>query len=320
MKRRNHLRAGETIKTQKGVSFRMKNFLKSLPKHFTTAVKNLVRHTAMSFSSASAVTVTLIMMACFMLLAGNISGFTSNVETDLKIRVEIDNIVTEEGIAAMQQQIEAIPGVKSLTFSSKEAEMDILIEENGSVFQRYKNNNPLPNVFIVETQTAKQMKAVTKQLRSLDGVANAEYGGEEIESMVEAFEWVRIGGGIFLLALAFVAVFLISNTIKMTIYTRMTEIKIMRNVGATNWYIKMPFMFEGMLIGMIGAVLPMILTAVGYNFIYQGLNGTFVSSMFVMQPPHPFATWICLILLVSGALVGILGSLHAVNKYLRWNR
>lgn len=298
----------------------MINFFKSFPKHFMSAIKNLVRHLAMTISSVSAVAVTLTLMAMFVLLAGNINGFTSNVEKDLKIHVTIDNIKTDTEINAIKTKIEKIAGIKSVTFSSSEQELDILVEENGNVFGRYKKNNPLPNVFIVEVEKAKDITAVTQKLNKINGVDKAQYGGEGIETMVKAFESLRIGGAIFMLGLLFIAVFLISNTIKMTIYTRKTEISIMRNVGATNWYIKTPFMIEGMFIGIMGALLPILITLIGYSALYDSLNGQFLSSMLVMQKPFPFAALICLFLLVSGAIVGIIGSFHAVNRHLRWSR
>lgn len=285
-----------------------------------SALKSIVRHLSMSISSASAVAVTLTLMALFVILAVNLDGFANNVETDLKIHANIDKLKTQEEIKKIESTIKNVNGVKKVTFSSKEQEMNILIEENGTVFQRYKENNPLNNVFIVEVKDAKDITSVTKKLNKIEGIEQAQYGGESIEEMIETFETLRYGGAVFLLALGFIAVFLISNTIKMTIYTRNTEIAIMRSVGATNWYIKTPFMIEGMFIGMLGALLPMLISGIGYTILYNAMGGQFLSAVFIMQKPFPFTFLICVILLLSGAIVGIIGSFHAVNKYLRWSR
>lgn len=298
----------------------MTRFFEALSKHLLTAIKSLGRHLAMTLSSASAVMVTLILMALFLLLAGNVSSFASNVEADLMIHASIDKIKNETEINGMQTKIEAFAGVKHVTFSSKEEELNILIDESGAVFERYKDNNPMPNVFIVEVKDANQIPLVTKKLNKMDGIENAQYGGESIENMIKTFDGLRVGGAIFLLGLGFIAVFLISNTIRMTIYTRNREIAIMRSVGATNWYIKTPFMIEGMFIGIIGALVPVLLTSIGYSVMYDYLGGNFLSSMFVMQKPFPFVTEISVLLLIGGAVVGILGSFLAVNKYLRWSR
>ena len=178
----------------------------------------------------------------------------------------------------------------------------------------------MPNVFIVEVEKATDIPQITKTLNNMEGIEKAQYGGESIQDMIDTFEAIRYGGAAFILALGVLAIFLITNTIKMTIYTRQTEISIMRNVGAGNWYIKTPFMFEGMLIGIIGALIPVILTIFGYGFLYDFFGGQFMSSMFVMQKPYPFTLQIAGVLFLSGAVVGIIGSFLAATKYLRWRR
>lgn len=298
----------------------MIKFLESMPKHFLSAVKSIARHFTMSLSSASAVAVTLTLMSLFFIIAENVNGFTKNVEEDLKIHATIDNIKTQDDIEKIEKEIKDISEIKSVEYSSKEEELSILIEENGEVFQRYEEHNPMNNAFIVEVNQAKDINIVTKKLNKIDGIQKAQYGGEDIRNMVNTFASLRYGGTIFLLGLGFIAIFLISNTIKMTIYTRHTEISIMRSVGATNWYIKTPFMIEGMFIGILGALVPILITSIGYTVLYQSLDGVFLSSMFVLQKPFPFAFVICLALFVAGAVVGIIGSFHAVNKYLRWSR
>ena len=298
----------------------MIEYVKNLPHHFVMALKGLGRHFAMTISSASAVMVTLILIAVFILIAGNMNHFALNVEGNLKIHASIDSIETEKDITKMQEDIKEMTGVKAIEYSSSEEELASLIDDNGSVFARYKDRNPMPAAFVVEVNQASDIPSITEKLNKLDGIELAQYGGEQIEDMIEIFDTLRFGGSIFVLVLSFLAVFLISNTIKMTIYTRNTEISIMRNVGASNWYIKTPFMFEGMMIGIMGALIPVLLTWIGYSFLYQSMNGMFLSNMFVLQKPFPFVMYISLMLVGCGALVGIIGSFLAVTKYLRWRR
>lgn len=298
----------------------MNEFIAGLPKHFIAALKSLKRHMAMTISSVSAVMVTLLLMAIFFVVAGNISNFTQNVEQDLKIHASIDSLVDEKQIAVMQDGIEHLKGVSGVTFSSKTEELKTLIEDSGNVFARYKDKNPMPNVFIVEVKSAQDIPDVTKKLNATEGIEKAEYGGEAIQDMIKTFDAIRVGGGAFIVALSLIAVFLITNTIKMTIYTRNTEISIMRNVGATNWYIKTPFMIEGMFIGILGSIIPMLLTIFGYMTLYHMMDGQFMSSMFVLEPVFPFAITLALMLLLCGVIVGILGSFLAATRYLRWRR
>ncbi len=296
--------------------------LRLLPYQIHSAIQGLMRHSTTAFSAISAVSMTLILMSLFMLLTGNINSFTRNIESDFRIHVSIDALEDEAGIEALQKQAEAIPGVKSVTFSSKDEELLKLKAENEGIFGMYEEGdaNPLRDIFIIETQTPDDIESVTTALNEMEGINKAEYGGDGVSVMISFFKALRNGGFIFVAALSLLAVFLISNTIKMTIYARNTEIGIMRNVGATNWFIRVPFIIEGLIIGFIGSLIPIILTYFGYSYLYHVLGGQFLSSMFVMQKVNPFASVICLILIVCGMLVGMIGSFLAVSKYLRWKR
>lgn len=302
-----------------GICVMIKLF-KELPHHLKTACIGLIRHMAMTLSSVSAVMVTLLLIAVFLILAGNLDKFAATVEGSLKIHVSIDKITTDDEINTLQTNIQELPGIETVAFSSSEDELSALIDENGDVFERYKDNNPMPDVFIVEVAQASDIPAITDELNALDHVEKAQYGGETVSNMVEIFDTIRDGGTIFVIGLCLLAVFLISNTIKMTIYTRNTEISIMRSVGATNGYIKTPFMMEGMFIGMLGSLLPILITWVGYSVLFHALDGQFLTSMFLMEKPFPYVLYISLLLLFSGAVVGLIGSFFATTRYLRWRR
>lgn len=300
----------------------MIRFLRSLPLHLKSAVHGLIRHSATAFSAISAVTVTLILMSLFMLLTGNIGSFTRNIEEDFKIRVSIDSLVTGEQIAPLQATVQQIEGVKAVSYSTKDQELAKLQEENETIFGMYESGeaNPMRDVFIVETFEPEQIETVTAALSEVEGIDKAEYGGDGVTVMIQFFESIRNGGFIFVVALSLLAIFLISNTIRMTIYARKTEIGIMRNVGAGNWFIRIPFLIEGMVIGFVGSILPVLLTYFGYSYLYDTLHGQFLSSMFIMREVNPFVIGICLILAGCGIIVGIIGSFMAVSKYLRWRR
>ena len=300
--------------------------LRLLPFHVRSAVQGLRRHSTTAFSAVSAVSMTLILMSLFMLLTGNISSFTRNIESDFRIHVSIDALQDEAGIDSLQKQIQDVPGVKTVTFSSKYEELyrekPCLKEENEEIFGMYEEGdaNPLRDVFIIETQTPDDIESVTTAGYEMDCINKAEFGGDGVSVMISFFKALRNGGFIFVGALSLLAVFLISNTIKMTIYARSTEIGIMRNVGATNWFIRVPFIIEGLIIGLIGSLIPVTLTYFGYSYLYHVLGGHFLTSMFVMQKVNPFASIICLTLVGCGMLVGMVGSFLAVSKYLRWKR
>lgn len=301
----------------------MKKRMQNLLAHLADAWRNLIRHISLTVSSVIAVTVTLLIVGVLVVIAGNISDFTDNIESDFQIQATISPGFSEDKeIAELQAQIEQLDHVESCTFSSKEDELQELIAENGEMFRYYEgeDRNPLYDVFRIELDDNRQIDAVSEALNQMDGIVEATYGGDEITVMVSVFEALRSGGAVFVVFLAILALLLIQNTIRMTIQARNTEIAIMRSVGASNWYIRGPFILEGMYIGILGSIIPIALISCGYYALYQAFDGVLLSSMFVMKPMWPFIFGVCLILLLGGILVGMAGSFLAVGKYLRWKR
>ncbi len=303
----------------------MIQLFKSLPYHAKTALNSLVRHMALTFSSASAVSVTLVLLMAFLVIAGNISNFTYNIEESLQIHATIESTVTDENIQGLINKVEQLEHVKKVVFSSKDEELESYInsldEASQKLYSIYQGEaNPLLNALLIEVDRGENLESVNNALLDMEEIHDAAFGGDSASMLIKAMDGIRIAGGIFVVALSILAVFLISNTIKSAIYSRNNEIAIMRNVGATNGFIKMPFMIEGMMIGMIGAVMPILLTIFGYRYIYNVMNGMFLIPMFKLQPVIPFALYVSLILLLTGMIVGIMGSFFAVNKYLRWKR
>ena len=301
----------------------MKKRMQNLLAHLADAWRNLIRHISLTVSSVIAVTVTLLIVGVLVVIASNISDFTDNIESDFQIQATISPGFSEDKeIAELQAQIEQLDHVESCTFSSKEDELQELIAENGEMFRYYEgeDRNPLYDVFRIELDDNRQIDAVSEALNQMDGIVEATYGGDEITVMVSVFEAMRSGGAVFVVFLAILALLFIQNTIRMTIQARNTEIAIMRSVGASNWYIRGPFILEGMYIGVLGSIIPIVLISCGYYALYQAFDGVLLSSMFVMKPMWPFIFGVCLILLLGGILVGMAGSFLAVGKYLRWKR
>lgn len=301
----------------------MKKRLQNLPAHLAGAWRNLIRHISLTVSSVIAVTVTLLIVGVLMVVAGNISDFTDNIESDFQIQATISPGFSDDTqIEELQHQIEELDHVSSCTFSSKEEELQELIDENGEMFRYYEgeDRNPLYDVFRIELDDNRQISAVSDELNQMDGIVEATYGGDEITMMVSLFEALRSGGLVFVVFLALLALLLIQNTIRMTIQARNTEISIMRSVGASNWYIRGPFILEGMYIGILGSIIPVAVIAIGYYALYESFHGVLLSSMFVMKPLWPFMAGVCAALIIGGIIVGMAGSFLAVGKYLRWKR
>ncbi len=282
------------------------------------------RHGAMSFSSASAVTMTLLIIGAFVLLNANLQHIVTNVEGNVQIHAKIETSVTDSGIQDLQKKIEAIPGVREVVFSSKEQELETFIAsygEQGDLFRMYVGeNNPLRNAFLIETDTGDDIEPVASQVRALDGIENVNYGGEGTITLVNSMEKIRRISYIVVAALSVIAVLLISNTINTTINARKDEIFIMRTVGASNGFIRWPFIIEGVIIGILGSIIPIAVLCGGYYYLYQLLGGNIFSTLFSLIDPKDIILYLGLGLLGAGVLVGSIGSFISVSKKLWWKR
>ncbi len=302
----------------------MSKFFRNIPRHFKEARQGIFRNFGMTISSALAVTITLVMIAAFLLVSTNLEAFMNSVEEGVQIHVKVENVVAEDRIPAIKATIESIDGVKNVTYSDKDAELDALIEaygDDGSLFEAYRGEaNPLKRAFIVEVDDGMVIDNVTKEIEAIEGIESALYGGASILNMMSAFESVKRGGGMFVLILSALAIFLISNTIKLTIVARSDEIRIMRLVGASNRYIRTPFVLEGVFIGLLGAVVPMLLVYYGYNWVYTYTGGYFFTTLFSLIEPTNYIMRINVTLAGIAVVVGLIGSYISVSKYLWWRR
>ena len=297
-------------------------FFKSLPRLVRSANKDMHRHFSMTFSSIVSIGIALLMALFIFVIYMNVGGFTDQIESEFMIQVSLNPTLEEDEIDELSNSISSLASVKKVTYSSKEDELNALIKENGAMFKQYKeeDKNPLYNVLNVELKDNSKISAVTKKISKMDGVVEATYGGSAISTMVQLFKNIRIWGSVFVGLMVFIAVFLIRNTIKMTILVRKDEIAIMRTVGAYNWYISFPFVLEGIFIGFWGALGPILICVFGYTGLYHVMNGMFFSDMMSMLNPYPFILYTALGILFMGMIVGMFGSYLAVRKYLRWTR
>ncbi len=256
------------------------------------------------------------------IIAVNVEDMTYHVEDSLKIYVKLERDVSDEDIVSIQSEIEKINHVASVTFSTKDQELDRLIagygEEGSELFESYREDNPLGSAFIIEAANPNEMESISSQIESLVGVHDVNYGGRTTSDLVEGLETVRNGGAIFIAGLTILALFMIMNTIKITITSRETEISIMRMVGASNWFIRIPFMLEGVIIGFIGAIVPVVVLYYGYQTIYVNSQGIFFSALFTLRPPLPFIYQLSAILAGLGSGVGLIGSYLSVRRFLKF--
>jgi cell division transport system permease protein len=294
--------------------------IRTLGRHARESLKSITRNGWMTFASVSAVTVTLILVGVFFVIMMNLNRVAETIEEDVQIRVHIDVAANEEDQKALKSKIEQLPEVKSVKYSSKEDELQALIKsmgEDGDSFKLFEQDNPLNDVFIVKTKNPNDTMKIADKMAKFEYVTKSVYGKGTVEKLFKFINASRNVGIVLILGLFFTAVFLISNTIKITIIARRREIKIMRLVGATNAFIRWPFFLEGLWLGILGAILPIILISIAYYHAYDYLAPKLVGNFIQILPYEPFVFQVGGLLVLMGGLIGVWGSVMSVRKFLK---
>lgn len=297
-------------------------FFRSIKRYFRDAAKSVVRNFSLSLASISCITITLIVVALSIVLSYNVEEMTKHVSSNISIVVFLDGECDENDLSRIKSSIERLDNVEEIAFKSKQdyaKEIKDMDDRFSLIVDSWTDTTiPLLDSYEVKVKDIEKIKDTADKIKKMDKVSSVNFGEEYIESVITIFgviEKVCIGG---VVALVLVTAFLITNTIKLAIFSRKTEIEIMRLVGASNMAIKIPFLIEGSFIGLFGSIIPIIITAYGYNTLYSYLGGQlFSSSLGKLVAPYPFILWTSLLLLLIGLLVGMFGSSRAVRKYLK---
>lgn len=292
----------------------------TMKRHFREGFKNVIRNGWMSVASIGAVTVTLILVGTFIILMLNINEMADKVEEDVQIKVLIEVTADDEQIKELGEKIEAISGVESVEFSSKDEEFRNLIEdmgEQGQAWELYEQDNPLNHAYVVKAEVPQETEQIAKQIEKFENVYKVNYGQDVIPKLFKFNNYVRTIGIVLIIGLVLTAIFLISNTIKLTIMARSEEIGIMKLVGATNAFIRWPFFIEGFLLGVLGSIIPIITISVGYAYIYNIVVGQTTFPFVQLIPINPFLWQLSLVIVLIGAVIGMWGSGMSVRKFLK---
>lgn len=288
-------------------------------RHLLESLKSLKRNGWMTVASATAVAISLTLLGIFLALIMNATKLAEDIENNVDISVLVDIGTNQEDIDKLKKELEDLPNVKSVEFSSKDEELKKLEESMGSVWSMFEgDSNPLYDNFIVKAKNPQTIKKVAKQAAKLKNVHRADYGGLVSDKILKITKGMRTWGLGAAVLLVFVAVFLISNTIRITIMSRQREIQIMRLVGAKNGYIRWPFFLEGAWIGVIGSILPCLIIFFGYKAAYRVLNQPqLLGASYRLLTPETFSIQIMLLLVGIGILIGALGSVISMRRFLK---
>lgn len=276
--------------------------------------RNVWKNWMMSMASIGVLVLCLLLTGAAALFSMNISNALKSIEAQNSITIYLDDDVGTEAALEIGEKIRALPNISSCKFYSKEEAVEKFKEELGSIFDGIKDNNPFPHAFHVTLTDISQYNETVTQLKKLEGIDSVVNRSELFEKLTKFDQLVSISGVFIVIVLGLVSLFILSNTIRLTMYSRRFEISIMKSVGATDWFVRIPFIVEGIIIGIISA----IISAATLKFLYDILIG-YINKMipFSHIPFGSVSLPIFFAFIAAGIAFGLIGGLISISKYLK---
>ena len=295
--------------------------IRMLLRSIRDAFKSVIRNFSLSLASISCISITLIIVALSIIISLNINNFGKMIKEDVTIVVFADKEVDEAKINTIKAKLDQMDNISTYEYISKDKLKEDMADSSDDLAVIIKawtdDENPLRDSFKIKVKELEKIETTANNIRKMDGIFSVKYGETMVNSFLRTLKVVEKATMIAVLALVAVTIFLIINTIKLTIFSRKREISIMRLVGASNTTIKMPFVIEGMVLGIIGSIIPILLVIYGYFVFYKKFDGKLYSSLMKLISPEPFIYLVSLAILGIGIVVGMIGSYRAVRKYLK---
>lgn len=285
------------------------------------SLRNLWRNKAMSVAAIGSVFAALLVIGIFITIVLNIDYLATELESQVEIKVYINDGLSTEVVDTMNEDIKELGGVENSSFISKEKALEEFSEqlgENSNLLEGLEDDNPLADSFIVTLKDPKMASNVTMAISAMSNVENVVYGKEELEKLLNVTYLLRVGSLAIVAILVLISIFIISNTIKLTVFARRKEIGIMKYVGATDGFVKGPFFIEGILMGLIGSLISMAVISIGYyygsGYIEQQSLGLISINLLPMKN---IVYSLSFLLAIIGIVIGSAGSMISIRKFLK---
>ena len=280
--------------------------------------RSLRRNNWMSFASIGTVAVSLFVLGVFLILVLNMNRMASTLESQVQISVYLQDDLKKQQRIDLQSDLEKMQGIDTVKFVDKDEAKERLSERLGD--QKYLldalgDKNPLPDAFEVTVKTPEMVETAAKAIERMEGVESAKYGQDVVEHLFDITRLMRIFGLVLMLLLAGATIFIISNTIRLTVFARRKEIAIMKYVGATDWFIRWPFLMEGIVLGCVGG----ILSALALRSFYAAMAAKIYSTLafFPLMPQYPFMNYVTVGIILAGMAIGAGGSAISLKRFLK---
>lgn len=280
--------------------------------------RSLFRNRFMAIASVLTVTLSMFILGVFLSAVLNINHMASYLENQVEMTVYLKDGLTTDQVMGIGKYLKAQPGMKEIKFTNKDQAMKDFRERMGDQQGLLDaiNGNPLPASYQMSFQTPEQLKTAAEVVAKYQGVETVQYGKDIIEQLYKVAQVIRLSGIVLIIFLAGAELFIISNTIRLTVFARRREIQIMKYVGASNGFIRWPFLFEGMVIGFLGSGFASLILWEGYKTVVSKMAAA--GLVFIpMIPLWPFMGYTTLIILAAGIVIGVMGSAISLRKYMK---
>jgi cell division transport system permease protein len=282
---------------------------------------NLHKNKTMSTASISSVIAALLVIAIFFIIVMNVDYAASKLESQIEMMVYLQDNLSESIVSSIGKELKTVSAVKDVQFVSKAQALIDLNEkwgDNAYLLEGLEGDNPLPDSFKVTLTNPAEANTVALAISSISNIERVVYGKEELEKLLKATYILRISSLVIISILVFISVFIISNTIKLTVYARRKEINIMKYVGATDWFVRGPFIVEGILLGLLGSLITTLVVGVGYYYTASLIRNQMIGLLTVtLMPFGQLIGSLILLLGMVGLLIGAIGSMLSVRKFIK---
>ena len=276
------------------------------------------RNIWMTLASIFTVVLSLFILGFFSIVILNLNKMADTLESQVQISVYLKDDLSQEEIDETKETLSKIEGLQDIKFTTREEAMENFKKRLGDqqfLLDALDDTNPLLDSFSLTVTSPQQVKTIADTVVALDSVESASYSQDIINHLFNLTHLIRLIGVALIILLTGAAIFIISNTIRLTVFARRKEIAIMKYVGATDWFIRWPFLLEGICLGFIGGGLATIFLYIVYNQVTQEIYEAM--AFFPLIPQHPFINYISLAILVAGIIIGALGSTISLKRFLK---
>ncbi|KMO86788.1 cell division protein FtsX [Megasphaera cerevisiae DSM 20462] len=282
------------------------------------SLQSFWRNSFMSIASIATVALSLFILGIFMTMVANLDYFVDNLESQVQISVYLKDDLTTDQVMSVGKRLKELPDVKEIQFTNKDQAMDALKErmkDQPGILAALGGKNPLPSSYEITFTNPEAVKKTAAIVANYPEVESSHYGQAIVEQLFKITTIIRWGGIALIIFLTLATLFIISNTIRLTVFARRKEIGIMKYVGATNWFIRWPFLLEGLLLGFIGGLIADFALFQFYEFVTVAIHESLAFLPLVSIYPFMYQTGG--ILLVISMIIGAIGSTISLKRYMK---